>query len=469
MAVQTFKEITRLRKSGQIEEAWNLGVTEVKAHPNDNYLKGSFFWVCYDYLKPIQEKIQARANTSSNYRPFDDELERINFLLDWVIWLNLPYGGFEYPRLMFLFRKNLEFFPKLVHMLAEGQENIFSDEDKQPFMGEHGELSSLMLGSARQLAKAWLDFGQEYSLDVDAVLRFLDISRNQCNDKKNKIWLDYDEAKCLIRAGRYDAARKFLIPVLKKKSRESWAWGALAASYMREDRDVAIKLFAEGISHARDEVFALKLLKGIAPLLASAGKTQEASMCLQRAVVCYEKNGWRLKQDIQTLTEQPWYDASCDTTKIKAFINSAKQGADQYLYGELSEKVGMVVNLHQSGQGCHIYIKAGVVISTPFAIFNGKKPKLVDYVSVKYTDDGQGMQPKIVEVTLPQDIPGVEHYEGDLRVAPGGFGFVDDTFIPPSLIKSEYAGLKVKVLRFQDINKTKNKLGWKAVTMELQN
>ena len=129
----------------------------------------------------------------------------------------------------------------------------------------------------------------------------------------------------------------------------------------------------------------------------------------------------------------------------------------------------MVVNLHQSGQGCHIYIKAGVVISTPFAIFNGKKPKLVDYVSVKYTDDGQGMQPKIVEVTLPQDIPGVEHYEGDLRVAPGGFGFVDDTFIPPSLIKSEYAGLKVKVLRFQDINKTKNKLGWKAVTMELQN
>jgi tetratricopeptide (TPR) repeat protein len=465
----TFKEINRLRKAGQLEEAWKIGVIEVQEKPNDVYLKGSFFWVCYDYLKLVQTPIQDRGQASGNFRPRDDEMERIDFLLDWIVWLNLTYGSFEYPRLMFLFRKNLEYIPKLVHLLATAQDKLFIEEDKQPYQGKYGELSSLMLGSARQLAKAWLEFGNVYALDVESVLRFLDVTRKQVKDKKNLIWLDYDEAKCFIKAQRYDDARKFVIPVLKKKKNESWAWGALAATYLKQDQTTAIKLFAEGLSHAHDEKFALKLLKGLAPLLARAGHENEASMCVKRALTCYEENGWRIKDDLQRMIDSDWYNSMCDLQEMSSFIEGARRGAEELLYGELSQAAGLVMNLHQSGKGCHIYLRPGVVVSSPFGNFTDRKPKLADFVIVKYSGSIEELKIRSVEVTENADVPGLEYFTGELRIHAKGFGFVDDTFIPPGLFEPSSDGKKVKVLRFEDLDKTKNKLGWKAATLELIN
>lgn len=465
--VYTFKEITRLRKAGQLEDAWNLGVVEVQANPDDKYLKSSFFWVCYDYLKLVQNPIIERAKGNNNLRPREQELERINFLLDWILWLNLPFGGFEYPRLVFLFKKNLEYIPKLVQLVAEGQVNLFLDEDKEPFNGEHGELPSLMLSAARQVAKAWLDFGSDYALDVESVLLLLDSTRKQVKDKKHLIWLDYDEAKCLIKARRYDDARKFVIPVLKKKKNEAWAWGALAATYIKEEPPIAIKLFAEGIGHAHDEKFALKLLKGVAPLLAAQGRGGEASMCVKRATECYELNGWRIREDLQKLLDSPWYNATCDLTEMDAFISSARKGAEEYLFGVMAEASGLVINLHKSGKGCHIYLKPGLVISSPFGNFKGRKPNLAEYVVVKYSGSIDDMAVRSIEICEKLEVPGLEYISGELRVNPKGFGFVDDTFVPPNLIKPDYEGLTVKVLRFKDMDKVKKKLGWKAATLEV--
>ena len=63
-----FRKINSLRKAGKLQDAWNFGCPAVKESPNDAYLKGAFFWVCYDYLKQVQAKIKERAQQNYAWR-----------------------------------------------------------------------------------------------------------------------------------------------------------------------------------------------------------------------------------------------------------------------------------------------------------------------------------------------------------------------------------------------------------------
>ncbi len=53
MAEHPSQQVTQLRKSGDLQKAWNIGCAALQQNPNDTYLKGAFFWVCYDYLKAV--------------------------------------------------------------------------------------------------------------------------------------------------------------------------------------------------------------------------------------------------------------------------------------------------------------------------------------------------------------------------------------------------------------------------------
>jgi len=468
MAEYLSQQINRLRKTGKLKEAWDIGVSEVKANPNDIFLKGAFFWVCYDSLKAVQNPIVERGKNNKKFNPRDNEAERIRVLLDWVIWLDLPPGGFEYPRLFFLFRKNLDCFPQLVLCLLKHQEALFSDEEKKPFQGDKGESPSLMLSCARKVAKAWMESRQAFAINIDDVLRFLNVTRADVRDRQQKIWLDYDEAKCLIMAGRFDEARTFIIPVLRKKQTESWPWGALAATYQKENIDAAITLFAQGLCHAHDEKFALPLLKGISPLLAGKGFAQEASMCIKKTVNCYQENGWNIKADLEKLLGQPWFDGTVNIEQLKPFLQQQAKGAMEFLLGPTKTVYGLVTNLHKSGKGLHIYLSEQESISVPLKLFQKPhKPKIGDYAEVSIAGEGEEKTVTLAILTSSQKLPGVETVQEKLKVTEKGFGFAGDTFIPSFLIKDGMDNMMVEVLRYKDFDKKKGRMGWRALLLEV--
>jgi len=51
---QPFRTVTNLRKAGNLQEAWSVGFAALEQSPQDTYLNGSLFWVCYDYIKQKQ-------------------------------------------------------------------------------------------------------------------------------------------------------------------------------------------------------------------------------------------------------------------------------------------------------------------------------------------------------------------------------------------------------------------------------
>ncbi|PVZ65653.1 tetratricopeptide repeat protein [Pelagibaculum spongiae] len=463
---QPFKVINQLRKEGRLDEAWNIGCPAVQENPQDRYLKGAFFWVCYAYLKQVQGPIYERGKANGNFLPNQVEAERINFLLDWINWLSIPAGGYEHRSLLLTCQKNLEDFPKLVLLLFSCRQGLFEAGDKAPYQSNRGESPSLMLSFARKVANCWLNNEQARQIELSDLRQFFSQVRREAGDRQHIIWLDYDEAKCLISAGNFDDARAFIIPVLKKKQSESWAWGALADTYVKTDPDTAITLFAQGINHSHDEKFALKLLTGITPLLASCGYVQQASMCIQRAVACYQSNGWKIKNDLTQFQQQPWFDASVDITELPPFLQQKAQGALDLLLGPARKACGLVVNLHKSGKGLHLYLSAQVSVSVPLRLIKSRvTPNVGDYLLATLAGEGEETSVLAAEITSPQTIPGVETYTDELRVTDKGFGFVGDTFVPPFMVKDGMNMRAVEVVRYKDFDKKKGKLGWRALSM----
>lgn len=461
------QKLTRLRKSGKPDEAWTIGVEEVQKNPQDNYLKGAFFWVCYDCLKIIQNPIIERGKSNKNFYPQQHEAEKIGLYLDWIIWLDLPVGGFEYPRLLFLFRQNTEYFPQIINLVLKLQLDLFDDEAKEPFKTEKGEVPSLILTYARKLAQYWIGNKQRTQAELEMILSFMDAVRSSCKDTQHKIWLDYDQAKCFVLANQYDKARKLVIPILKKKQREAWAWGALAATYRTNDEQAAICLFSQAINCAHEDSFALPALKSLALLLSSKGLNREASMCVKRSIACYESNGWKIKEKLQTLTMQPWYDINVDIKQLPSYLKESSVNASQYLHGETVSKTGLVVALHQSGKGCNVYFGPNNISPTPLFLVKGKKPKVGDFLQLVVPANNENGDVISAVICEPVTLNGVGTIQGELRVTDKGFGFVDDIFIHASLITGFVKNEFVDVVYYSDLDRKKGKLGKKAATITL--
>lgn len=464
MSEQPFRIVTNLRKAGKLQEAWNVGFTALEQTPQDAYLRGALFWVCYEFIKQQQEKIAKRAGSSKNFRPSDFEFERIENLLQTVVDLDIPAGGLEQKMLLVQCRKNLEWFPTLVHLVLRLQAALFDDESKNPFQAEKGEVASLMLSIARQIASAWLRARDHWHLNLNQVLGFINVTRQQVSDTKNLIWLDYDQAKCLIVAGQNEQARSLILPILRKKQKEAWAWGALAATYLREDRNLAMKFFAKGIVSAHEITFSLKLLQGVIPLLLANGLQAEASMSLKTALAVYQANGWKIKLELEQLSMQPWYDASVDEKQLNFYLNTVSRDALDYLHGPIEKIFAIVESIHQSGKGFQVFVNKSTSFSVRMGAHKSKqKPLAGDYVELSISNFDN--EKEVVASCSCQDVDmlDVSYVEGELRIAEKGFGFLEDTFVPAFLIGDLENESPVRALRIMSWDKTKVRHSWKAI------
>ena len=347
-------------------------------------------------------------------------------------------------------------------LLAKHAKTLFSPEDKQPFITEKGESPSLMLKFTRKLAKTWSSQTTLRHLSVDDLITLLTLTRHEVKDTQQLIWLDYDEARCLIVAKRYEEARKRILAVLRKKQNEAWAWGALATTYRQKDPQAAITLFAKALSCAHDDALALPTLKGFAVLLAAEGLHNEASICVHRAVNCYLHNGWQIKTDLEQLLNQPWYNHQVNTELLTSFILQRSQNAADYLFGERVQKLALVQNIHAGNRGFHAWVSRNQSLSVRMKLWSDKLPLSPgDYVQLTIAEEDQSVV--AVAPAQAQPLTDAGEIEDILRVTEKGFAFVGDTFVPKDLVPAGMDGQKVHVVRVVELDKTKNRYGWRAL------
>jgi hypothetical protein len=457
-----FQTIKELRHSGKPVEAWNTGYPALRDDPGNLFLKRSLYWACYDGIKAIQEPIVHRKNKA----PIQQEQQDIASWISCIEKLDLPMPCEELDfRFFNLFRENGEHYEAFVRFVINHSENLFVwPDDFTPYQGEKHESPSQVVKQARTAAKGWLIHRKEWDIDLAVLLLFLDMADSKAKDH-DKTWLHYDYAKCLIASRNYEAARDLVLPIVRSKVSEFWAWGALADTYIDSNPTKAISCFAKGLSECREVKFSVKMRRRLVSLLASQGEFDKASALLCSIIDIYASEGWALNPEDEELIAQPWFNASAaGKVNFDKFFSTTGAQANNLLYDNITTKTGVVSSIHKSGKGFNVYLSEDLKIPVRKGIYVTKAlPSVGDWVSVTYANTSDSTEVLEAGPTDAITLPGVEAEVGELRVNPKGFAFVGNTFVAPDLVVQELHGAEVEVLKIWDMNPKKKEMAWRAI------
>ncbi len=205
----------------------------------------------------------------------------------------------------------------------------------------------------------------------------------------------------------------------------------------------------------------------LAELLAQTGVHGYASKALVKLTKIYSNNGWPLKDSIVELTSSAWFDASLDTSDLDAHVEELAIDANQYAMVKPTYLSGVLLSVHESGKGATIYIHRDLKFSARKAVFEYRKiPKPGTFVKI-FCDMGSE-SPDVVSVENIQMIEtqDIRSFKGSLKVSEKGFGFVNgEIFVPPGLAEGVQRDAGVAGAAVMSFDKTKNKYGWKAISL----
>lgn len=456
---QTIKE---LRHNGRPVDAWNAGFPELKNEPDNLFLKRSLYWACYDGIKIIHERISHRSNKA----PSQQEQQDIASWISCIEQLNLPMPCDELDYRFFnLFKESGEHHEAFVRFVLNNHTNLFTEsDDYTPYQGGKYESPSQVVKQARVTASGWLMHRKEWDINFSNLVSFLDMADQKAKDR-DKTWLHYDYAKCLIAAKEYDAARNLVLPIVRKKTSEFWAWGALAATYVEDNPSKSVACYSKGLSECREAKFSVKIRVGLAILLAKQNQCSEASALLCSIADIYRNEGWRLKPEHEEMMAQPWFDSTAaDSVDLNHYLAKTGAQANELLYDEIKTATGVVVSIHRSKKGFNVYLSQNETISVRKGLFaTNKLPAPGAWVTVTYAKIGDEVEALEAAQTSPVLLNGVETEVGELKVHPKGFAFVGDTFVPPDQVVSDWNGDEVEILKVWDMNLKKQQMTWRSI------
>lgn len=292
---------------------------------NDENFANSYGWTIYRRLKEL---------TGVTSPHFTD----INLLITEYFSLPITRPSLLHSQIMRLAEK-LADFPEFdfLHFVQKWDLNNLRKEDFEDTSYQGKEYSGLAEKTLLQIATELLE-KKEYHL-LSILMPWLDLAIQKYPDN---IWLCYKKAKILIETGLADEAEKYLLPVVKEKRKEFWAWEALGSLYSKADTDLAIACYCKALTCGADEKFLVSTRIDFAELLIKKELFNEARHEIETSVKVREQNGYRIPHDVLRYYTQNWFKQTKATTNNSQLYSNYKEKADELVFGLMPWKQAVV-------------------------------------------------------------------------------------------------------------------------------
>lgn len=221
--------------------------------------------------------------------------------------------------------------------------------------------------------------------------------------KEDIVWVLFTRTNAYIFLQEYEKAKKDMIVVIKRKSKDTWAWDTLATIFSFVDKDMEFACYCKTLSlvlSQKQEDFVWQIRDKFANLLIKRQNLSAAKYELEQIFKCRNKNGWTISQDL--------------IIKLKSLENIQSTKDNKSLYAEFSPLAEKCVF-------------------------------------------GETRQNKN---TSQKDFSGVA------KVNEKGFAFVDNIFINPILVK-KYQITNGAKISGKAVPSTKKKDSWEAITIQV--
>lgn len=481
LAPDPLTEVTRLRKSGKLKEAYNLILPYVKTHQQDENAINSFGWVMYSLLKETENNIDSYCQNLELFNKhavimFTTSNEQINTLKTAYLWsirkvamvneLNANRVFEQFIKLcgiegtIFELRQRIDnsvdparllvkdFFRKLnmtnyLEFIRFIGFEWFANFDYETstfenLQGESIEMRPLAEWVLNFHAKKLINYEYVDATDIDHYISFIEqeISKNS----KFK-WLPYYKIKLLIKNKRNKEALNELSVFAREKSKEFWIWDLLSEVVPDDDK---FAYQCKGLLCKSKPEMLVNLQERIIPSLLAMELYSNAKFELDSSTESRTNKGWPISSKLNSWKNEEWYSKAESINNREGLREYAKK-AEKILYIGLPE-TNVFINYINEGKG---------IIN--FYFINSTKGIEEGYFYIDYIEesiDWKTDQPyrfKMVEDSKRKNLyrvyevaAGDEKFVSNFIQSGSGyiekktknlFAFVNDVFIPPKLVE----------------------------------
>ena len=507
------EEIRTLRKSGRLDEAFELAQQSLEEAVNNIWLKREIGWVYYAKAKNLAEigeieasievlkLVAALSFTASEEhllakqmpwvcaaiaRHFADAykgkekdsdfycnaqqiIDTFGDLIEVMEQLPLAKPSDGYSLFITHMHKLLKDRPGYAAIFSKIGFEHFSAEDCKPFRTESGRS---ILPMAEQVYLAYtkallLGFKQNSSVAIPLAEEFLPILNRVKISNPEYTWTDYNITKLLIALARTDEAKQFCVDFIKRKSKEFWAWESLGQIYETSDTELSVACYCMALSCNADEEFLVSVMERGAKVFSKAGYFNEARTEVDRVEKIRLEKWGKISAWLATLKQSDWYKQATPLDNNYAFYNEHKDAAIGVVFS--TQKAIIITHLNTEKKIANYIAEDGKV-----GFFNYsrlKKCRIKEgniYLTtfVKESTSGPSDVFFFKDIDANADYPTLrKEVCGIIKILPTGVGFVENCFVPSQLIQQYEltSGQTVAATAVRSYDRKKSALSWVVV------
>ncbi len=158
-------------------------------------------------------------------------------------------------------------------------------------------------------------------------------------------WFPYYYGQILVRSGDLEHARALVLPIVRAKRSEFWAWHSLSATFGAEQTESIRSCLCRALQcSVQDKSFLVNVHFELAQIFVSLGQFPEAKYEAERAVEIRSTKNWELPQPLLNMQAASWYQDAVTPASNDGVYNQYGPSAEQILYEALPSLQSVVVN-----------------------------------------------------------------------------------------------------------------------------
>ena len=523
----SFKEVTILRKSGKLKEAYQMAKFDLDAQPDNIWNKRAIAWVYYEYLKlnatpekynqfvKILKQIKALSLPEDEKMVFDKSAWQIGSLV-FALQRIEPVDYSKIDEVFeiikeFHFTKpsaGYSFLYKAFHNLNQNWINYiqfaewwdfrnFREEDyeQEEFDGKilgpivekayNAYSIKLLEGSIERIVdnkkfESDLKKGisspysmphkEIKSVDKGKIKSFLPLLDDVIEKHPEYQYLPYYKAKLLMAVGSEENALSAFLPFAKQKRNDFWVW-ELMADLFSDDKNIGC-CYCKALSLNTGEDFLVKIRQRFAGLLVEKQMYNEAKTEIEKIIATKKRQEFSIPKQLTQWTNQDWYKSAVAKQDNKELYARHLDKAEEFLFNDVQEEI-VVVDFVNSKKKILNFIKN----KEKFGSFkySGFKPVPGDILKVRFQKgdrDGLYRALTVKKGTETDTSEALKTVEGAVKIFERDrtFGIMNNIFIPNFLVEKHKLqnGENITVKAILSFNKGKDEWGWRAVEIRFR-
>lgn len=365
--------IKELRKSGRLEEALKLALTDYEEYPEIPYTATNLAWVYDAWCKHYAEKgdFQRFADTFQKLKDLNvlHDNQMLSNTLCWrfrsllatiaqqgsnetiaktaaeafemVKALNPEKPGEAYSVLFKAFYKIKDYWPGHKEFCDWWDFTNFRKEDYEGTPLPNGKK-----GAVSTAESAYISYAKELTRrqDEEAVRRFLPVLEQVDKTHPEMTYIGYYIGILLLQLKHEQDALNVLRPFARKKQREFWVWKLLAQT-QETNSDACLACLIRAVNCGTKENFLIKVRQELAQAFIQRHNYKSARSQIEHIRKCCMANGFKIPFQIQQWTRESWFNTP-DCTDEHPVSFDYMEMTDELLFEDKQAITGIATQIN---------------------------------------------------------------------------------------------------------------------------